>query len=74
MAYRDLPVDAYASWLQRAGLDDAAARFVAALDESIARGELETQSSDLSRLLGRPAASLAEIVAAAYPVQGSRRC
>jgi hypothetical protein len=39
---------------------------VAALDASIARGDLETSSQDLVRLLGHPATPLAEVVAAAH--------
>ena len=65
VAYRDLPVDEYVSRLQDAGLDEATARFVAALDASIARGDLETESEDLERLLGRPVTPLADVVRAA---------
>jgi uncharacterized protein YbjT (DUF2867 family) len=54
VAYRDLPGGEYASWLQRASLDEATARFVATLDASIARGDLETSSQDLPQLLGAP--------------------
>lgn len=68
VTYRDLPAEEYASWLQRAGLDEATAHFVAALDTSIARGDLETSSQDLVQLLGRPATPLTEVVAAAYAV------
>lgn len=68
VTYRDLPAEEYASWLQRAGLDEATAHFVAALDTSIARGDLETSSQDLAQLLGRPTTSLTEVVAAAYAV------
>jgi predicted dinucleotide-binding enzyme len=39
---------------------------VAALDASIAHGDLETSSQDLARLLGRPATALSEVVRAAY--------
>ena len=66
VTYRDLPAGEYACWLQRGGLDKAAAQFVAALDASIARGDLETSSQDLARLLGHPAAPLAEVVSAAH--------
>jgi len=59
---RDLPPAEYAAALQGAGLDAGTAGFVAALDESIARGELETDSDDLARLLGRPATPLADVV------------
>jgi NAD(P)H dehydrogenase (quinone) len=65
VTYRDLPAQVYVSWLQRAGLDEATARFVAALDVSIARGDLETSSRDLEQLLGRPATPLAEVAAVA---------
>jgi NAD(P)H dehydrogenase (quinone) len=66
VTYRDLPAGKYASWLQRTGLDEATAHFVAALDASIARGDLETSSQDLAQLLGRPATPLADVVGAAH--------
>ncbi len=65
LTYRDLPADAYVSSLQQAGLDEATAHFVAALDASIAHGDLETNSEDLARLLGRPATTLTEVIRAA---------
>lgn len=65
VTYHDLPAGEYASWLQRAGLDEATARFVAALDASVARGDLETSSQDLAHLLGRPATPLTEVVGTA---------
>jgi len=63
--YRDLPVDEYVGALRRSGLDEKAAEFVAALDASISRGDLETNSQDLEQLLGRPATSLADVIGAA---------
>lgn len=63
--YRDMPAGEYAVALQRAGLDQATAGFVAAVDASIARGELETSSADLTNLLGQAPADLAEAVRAA---------
>jgi len=51
--------------LRAAGLDDGTAAFVAALDVAIARGDLDSDSDDLSRLIGRPATSLSEAVRAA---------
>jgi NAD(P)H dehydrogenase (quinone) len=42
------------------------ARFVAAVDASIARGELETSNADLTNLLGRAVTGLAEVVRAAH--------
>ena len=66
VTYRDLPAGEYVGVLQRAGLDEATARFVTAVDASIARGELETSSADLANLLGRAATGLAEAVRAAH--------
>ena len=66
VTYRDLPAEEYAHALWRAGLDEATARFVADVDASIARGELETSSADLANLLGRAATGLAEVVRAAH--------
>jgi NAD(P)H dehydrogenase (quinone) len=63
---RDLPVEEYVSWLQRTGLDQETVHFVAALDASIACGELQTDSQDLAQLLGRPARLLTETVGAAH--------
>ena len=65
MTYPDLPVDEYVGALRRSGLDEKAAEFVAALDASISRGDLETNSQDLEQLLGRPATSLADVIGAA---------
>jgi len=67
VAYRNLPAEEYVSWLQKAGLDETSARFVAALDVSIAHGDLETKSEDLARLLGRPAAPLTDVVRGSGP-------
>jgi prevent-host-death family protein len=60
--YRDLPVDEYVDALTQSGLDQNTAEFVAALDASISRGDLETNSQDLEHLLGRPATSLAAVI------------
>jgi NAD(P)H dehydrogenase (quinone) len=65
VAYRDLSAEQYADALQRAGLDEATAQYVAALDLSISRGDLKTSSHDLADLLGRPATTVAEVVRAA---------
>lgn len=66
VAYRDLSVDEFQAELQQVGLDAGTAGFVAGLDASIAAGDLETDSDDLARLLGRPATSLADAVRAAH--------
>jgi len=65
VSYRDLPIEEYVSSLQEAGLDEDNARFVVALDASIAHGDLETNSRDLAQLLGRPTTPLADVVRAA---------
>ena len=54
VTYTDLSVDEYAARLEQTGLDEANARFVAALDASIANGDLETDSQDLEQLVGHP--------------------
>jgi NAD(P)H dehydrogenase (quinone) len=64
--YHDLPVGEYADALQRSGLDEATAHFLAALDASIAHGDLETGSSDLANLLGRAATGPTEIIRGAH--------
>ena len=68
VTYREIPPGEYAGILQESGLDEATARFVAALDTSVARGDLETSSQDLAHLLGHPATSPAEVVRAAHDV------
>jgi NAD(P)H dehydrogenase (quinone) len=66
VAYRDLPPSDYVRILQGVGLDEGTARFVTELDEAIARGELETASDDLARLVGRPLESPDEVFRDAY--------
>lgn len=63
--YRNLPEDAYAQALAGFGLPEAFARILADSDRGIARGDLFTDSGDLSRLLGRPTTTPAEAVGAA---------
>ncbi|NHC46322.1 NAD(P)H-binding protein [Motilibacter aurantiacus] len=62
VAYRDVTVPELVAALQAAGLDEGTASFVAAIDAAIAAGELDTDSGDLERLLGRPATPLADAV------------
>jgi NAD(P)H dehydrogenase (quinone) len=62
VVYRDLSVAELTEVLVGAGLDESTARFVAALDEAVARGDLYTDSSDLARLIGRPATPLADVI------------
>lgn len=65
VVHRDLPPAELARSLQDKGLDEGTAGFVAGLDASIARGELEVPVDDLARLIGRRPTSLAEAVRAA---------
>ncbi|MEU4427920.1 SDR family oxidoreductase [Actinoplanes sp. NPDC024001] len=63
--YRDLPVAEYQAVLVGAGLPEQYAGLLADTDTKIAEGELDTDSDDLTRLIGRPATSLADAVATA---------
>jgi NAD(P)H dehydrogenase (quinone) len=64
--YRDLSTDEHVAALTAAGLDEATARFVAALDANTAEGTLaDTSTGDLRRLIGRPTTPLVEGLRAA---------
>jgi len=65
VAYRDVTAQELTAALRGTGMDDATAGFVVALEESVARGDLDVRSDDLERLLGRPATSLADALRAA---------
>ena len=65
LIYRNLPEAEYAAALEGFGLPKAVAALVADADTGAARGELDTDSDDLSRLLGRPTVTLEAAVAAA---------
>ena len=54
VAYRDLPAAEYTAALGRRGLPAPYAEILADSDLGIARGELQADSGDLSRLIGRP--------------------
>ena len=64
VAYNDMPAEQYQSFLQSVGVPLPVAQMLASTDQGIARGELDTQSSDLRRLIGRPTTPLAQAVAA----------
>ena len=66
VVYRDLSTGDYAAALAQAGLDEGTAGFVAALDASIAAGNLESTSSDLATLVGHPLVTLDEAIRAAH--------
>jgi len=58
VTYRDLSPEEHVRSLVEAGLPEGTAQFVTALDSSIAQGALETGSTALSGLTGRPTATL----------------
>lgn len=65
VVYRNLPAEEYVQVLVGAGVPEPYARALADSDLGIERGELYTDSRDLSRLIGRPTTPLREAVAAA---------
>jgi NAD(P)H dehydrogenase (quinone) len=65
VAYTDLPADAYRGVLLGAGLPAPVADMLVDADLGLERGELDSSSSDLRRLIHRPTTPLAEAVRAA---------
>ncbi len=65
VAYNSVTGPGLVAILTGAGLDAGAAGFVAALDEATARGDLDTDSTDLVALIGRPSTPVAQVVRAA---------
>jgi NAD(P)H dehydrogenase (quinone) len=63
--YRDVTADELRASLRAAGLDDGTAGFVVALEESVARGELDVPDDELVALLGRAPVTLAQAAAGA---------
>lgn len=53
VSYTDLSAADHVAALKDAGLPDAVAEMLASADAGIARGDLDTESGDLARLLGR---------------------
>ncbi|HEY9311129.1 SDR family oxidoreductase [Williamsia sp.] len=62
VAYQDLPEADYAAALAGAGVPEAFAAVLAGVDRGIARGELDTDSGDLQKLIGRPSTPVAEAI------------
>lgn len=58
VTYRSVSPEEHLAVLTGAGLDEATAGFVVALDQNIAEGTLADATSDLSRLAGRPSTPL----------------
>jgi NAD(P)H dehydrogenase (quinone) len=67
VSYTDLPVQAYEQVLVEAGLPPAMAHILADSDRGVAEGELYIDSAQLQRLIGRPAATLAQALDARVP-------
>ncbi len=65
LSYVDMPESAYRDALLGAGLPEPLADLFSNADAAIARGDLETDSGDLQRLIGRAATPLAQAVDAA---------
>lgn len=65
VVYRDVSVPELVTAYEGFGMDAGTAGFFAAVDGSIAKGELFTESGDLEALIGRKATSLVEAVAEA---------
>jgi NAD(P)H dehydrogenase (quinone) len=60
ITYADLPAADYAAALESAGVPGPFAQVLADSDTGIARGALQDDGGDLSRLIGRPTTPLAE--------------
>jgi NAD(P)H dehydrogenase (quinone) len=69
IAYADLPAEEYVKVLVGAGLPEAFAGILADSDVGVSRGELYTDSKDLSTLIGRPTTPLADALAPAVKAQ-----
>lgn len=64
VAYQNLPEADYAKALVGFGLPQPLAEMLADTDRAVAKGALETRSSDLSRLIGRPTTTLTAVLKA----------
>ena len=62
VTYRELTPEQHLQSLLEAGLPQGTAEFVVGLDQAIAQGALDTGSTALSQLTGRPTTTLAEHV------------
>ncbi|MGV9857910.1 NmrA family NAD(P)-binding protein [Gordonia sp. NPDC003425] len=64
--YQDLPEADYAAALASTGIPEAFAKILADSDAGVARGELDSDSTDLADLIGRPPTSFAEVARTAF--------
>ncbi|SER95499.1 hypothetical protein [Corynebacterium cystitidis] len=60
VTYQNASVAEYRSQLLEFGVPEVEAEILATLDEQIARGDMESASTDLEQLIGRPTTSLEE--------------
>lgn len=65
IVYKDLPPEQYTAVLVSAGLPQPAAAVYADADVGVSRGELDDDSHQLSKLIGRPTTPLKDAVGAA---------
>ncbi len=62
VVYQNSSMEEYADVLRGFGLPPAVVEMLSSADDGIARGELDTSSGDLRRLIGRPTTPLATVV------------
>jgi NAD(P)H dehydrogenase (quinone) len=65
IAYVDQPPAEYQAFLESVGVPAAMAQVLADSDVGLARGDLQVESGDLARLIGRPTTGLADAIRAA---------
>ncbi|MBX9397248.1 SDR family oxidoreductase [Streptomyces sp. TRM72054] len=65
VTYQDLPPEQFAAMLVGVGVPDGIAKALADSDLAVKRGALYSDSTDLTRLLGRPTTTPTEVVRAA---------
>jgi NAD(P)H dehydrogenase (quinone) len=65
VVYRDLPAEEFIAALVATGMPEGFAGILADSDIGLSRGDLRTDSGDLSRLIGRPTTTPAEAIRAA---------
>ena len=70
VTYRPVTTEQHLEILQGFGLDAGTAGFVAALDDNIRNGALDSSSADLRELIGRPTTPLAKGLAGAFVTVG----
>lgn len=70
--FNNLPEDVYAGILVQAGLPEGFAKALADADRGTAAGELETASTDLETLIGRPTRTLSDFVSEALAQQSEQ--